>query len=85
MADQYEHARTQSAESYESGSGPSSQASTLPGGHVYSHQQAGSRSAYDDYSQDDLVRPVSFRSSRHLFLAARTARCLQAANVIHFL
>ena len=78
MADQYEHARTHSAESYESGSGPSSQASTLPGGHVYSHQQAGGRSAYDDYTQDDLVRRASFSIGRHLLLSARTASGLQA-------
>lgn len=53
MADQ--HARTPSAESYESGSGPSSQASTLPGHHTYPSQSPGGRSAYDDYSHDDLV------------------------------
>ena len=56
MGDQYEHARTHSAESYESGSGPSSQASTIAGGHAYNNQHAGGRSAYDDYSQDELVR-----------------------------
>lgn len=38
MADQYEHARSRSAESYESG--PSSQASTVPG------------PAYDNYGKD---------------------------------
>lgn len=56
MGDQYEHARTHSAESYESGSGPPSQASTIPGGHAYNHQQPNGRLAYDDYSQDELVR-----------------------------
>lgn len=78
MADQ--HARTPSAESYESGSGPSSQASTLPGGHTYPSQSPGGRSAYEDYSHDDLVRqpqtafvyPVLFAHSLLSFIPERS-------------
>ena len=50
MADQYEHARSHSAESYESG--PSSQASTVPGP-AYNNY---GKDRYDnEYSQVELV------------------------------
>ena len=52
MADQYEHARSHSAESYESG--PSSQGSSVPGGASYSNY---GKDRYDnDYGQVELVR-----------------------------
>ena len=83
MGDQYEHARTHSAESYESGSGPSSQASTVPGGNAYNNQHAGGRPAYDDYSQDELVRqPQSALVYPCLsaYTAAVSALCFQNSN-----
>lgn len=50
MADQYEHARSHSAESYESG--PSSQASTLPG---TAYNNYGKDRYDNEYSQVELV------------------------------
>ncbi|KAL3150937.1 hypothetical protein ABBQ32_000684 [Trebouxia sp. C0010 RCD-2024] len=77
MADQ--HARTPSAESYESGSGPSSsQASTLPG-HTYPSQHTGGRSAYDEYGHDDLdSRQPSFINKKGGDNVGTLARLVEA-------
>ena len=68
MADQYEHARSHSAESYESG--PSSQASTVPGP---AYNGYGKERYDNEYSQVELVshgctspfKPLPMTASKH--------------------